>query len=164
MSLAGRVVWQNSASRALAGNHVGLPPPPGQPQLDEAIERVASGREEHAVIAGALSDVTGRLVVVDSTLAPLRSSGEIVGLIGLHRRPPRPVRPSEHVSLTARQYEVLLMLAEGLSTEEIAERLVLATETVRNHVRAILSECGVTSRLAAVAHAYRSGLLPPPAA
>jgi DNA-binding CsgD family transcriptional regulator len=63
------------------------------------------------------------------------------------------------VDLTPRQHEVLVLLAEGLSSEQIANRLELSVDTVRNHVREILRRLGVHSRIAAVATARRLGLL-----
>jgi DNA-binding CsgD family transcriptional regulator len=62
-------------------------------------------------------------------------------------------------SLTPRQREVLVLLGEGLSTAAIAARLGLSKETVRNHVRAVLQELAVHSRLEAVVEARRRGLL-----
>ena len=61
--------------------------------------------------------------------------------------------------LTPRQREVLALLAEGASTTQIATTLGLADETVRNHIRQLLRRLGVHTRLAAVAHARREGLL-----
>ena len=61
--------------------------------------------------------------------------------------------------LTRRQLDVLHLLAEGASTGDIAGRLHLSRETVRNHVRNIFRALGVHSRLEAVLLAYRMGLL-----
>jgi DNA-binding NarL/FixJ family response regulator len=65
--------------------------------------------------------------------------------------------------LTPRQREVLDLIASGLSTAEIAKRLTLSTETVRNHVRSVLRELHVHTRLEAIAAARRRGLLAQPA-
>jgi DNA-binding CsgD family transcriptional regulator len=62
--------------------------------------------------------------------------------------------------LTRREDEVLALLCEGLTNEEIAGRLVLSTRTVDHHVSAVLAKLGVSSRGAAVAHAQRLGLVP----
>jgi PAS domain S-box-containing protein len=61
--------------------------------------------------------------------------------------------------LTARELEVLELLAEGRDTDEIARMLVISPATVRNHVQHILAKWGVHSRLEAVSHAYQLGLI-----
>jgi len=63
------------------------------------------------------------------------------------------------VSLTSRQNEVLQLLGEGASTDQIAAALHLSKETVRNHVRHVLRALGAHSRLEAVALAHRQRLL-----
>lgn len=61
--------------------------------------------------------------------------------------------------LTVREREVLGLLADGLSSESIAGRLYLSSNTVRNHVQAVLTKLGAHSRLEAVSIAARAGLL-----
>jgi DNA-binding NarL/FixJ family response regulator len=61
--------------------------------------------------------------------------------------------------LTAREHEVLELLAAGLSTAEISHRLIVSSHTVRNHIRAILRKIGAHTRLEAVSLARHSGLL-----
>lgn len=61
--------------------------------------------------------------------------------------------------LTAREQEVLELVGEGLTNEEIAACLVISTKTVENHVHHILDKLGVTNRRKAVAFALRFGLL-----
>lgn len=63
--------------------------------------------------------------------------------------------------LTKRQLEVLTLLAEGRSTNEIATELSLSTTTVRNHVACLLAALGVHTRLQAVVAAMRAGLVDP---
>ena len=52
--------------------------------------------------------------------------------------------------LTAREFQVLSLIADGASTSEISTRLKLSTNTVRSYIKAILSKLGVHSRLEAV--------------
>ena len=61
--------------------------------------------------------------------------------------------------LTARQMEVLRLLAEGKGVEEIRRDLFLSQATVRNHIRALLQALGAHSQLEAVARARKAGLL-----
>lgn len=63
--------------------------------------------------------------------------------------------PAGLARLTEREREVLRLLAEGLDTRQIAERLTLSRATVRNHVQHILSKLKVHSRLEAVALSLR---------
>jgi DNA-binding NarL/FixJ family response regulator len=61
--------------------------------------------------------------------------------------------------LTAREREVLAMLADGCSTEEIGTTLFLSLHTVRNHVRNILTKLHARTKLEAVVVAARAGLV-----
>lgn len=60
--------------------------------------------------------------------------------------------------LTGRELDVLLMLGEGLSNQDIAERLAIGIGTVKTHVGAILEKTGSTSRVQAALLAHRAGL------
>jgi len=61
-------------------------------------------------------------------------------------------------TLTPRQTEVLILLARGLGTDEIAARLSVSSYTVRNHIQKILEKLDTHSRLEAVAYALNHGL------
>jgi DNA-binding NarL/FixJ family response regulator len=63
--------------------------------------------------------------------------------------------------LTAREAEILRLIAEGLSNAEIASRLYLGAETVKTHVGAILAKLAVRDRTQAVIAAYESGFITP---
>lgn len=62
-------------------------------------------------------------------------------------------------TLTARQREILQMLADGMQTEAVAKRLTLSTETVRTHTKRILAKLKADTRTQAVAIAIRNGLI-----
>ena len=68
---------------------------------------------------------------------------------------PRPAAPS----LSGREREVLVLVAEGLGDAEIAARLVLSPHTVHRHVANIRTKLGQPTRAAAAAYAARSGLI-----
>jgi DNA-binding NarL/FixJ family response regulator len=61
--------------------------------------------------------------------------------------------------LTDREAAVLVLLAEGLSHDQIGERLSISGETVRTHVRKASDRLGATTRTEAVAKALRLGLI-----
>lgn len=63
------------------------------------------------------------------------------------------------LELTAREMEVLRLMADSLSNQEIAQRLFLSVHTVKNHVHKILETLGVSSRWAAVSYAFSKGWL-----
>jgi DNA-binding NarL/FixJ family response regulator len=82
----------------------------------------------------------------DVVRAPQRS------VVAEHPGAHRPARPRDALaSLTAREHEVLGLLAQGRSTREIADTMTVSVNTVRTHVNVLLHKLGVHSRLRAVA-------------
>jgi NarL family two-component system response regulator LiaR len=73
-----------------------------------------------------------------------------------------PGTPAGHTAtpddLTAREVEVLRLMAKGRSNQEIADALVISIHTVTNHVKSILSKTGTANRTEAAAYAHRQHL------
>ena len=68
--------------------------------------------------------------------------------------------PAARTELTAREREVLTLVAEGRSNQAIADELVVSVHTVRNHVANLSAKLGAHSKLEALSIAIRAGLLP----
>ncbi len=81
------------------------------------------------------------------------------GVRGLPRGP-RSATQANPAGLTPRQFEILLLLAEGLRNAEIAERLSTTPKTVEHHITAVLTKLNARSRAEAVRCAYEAGLIP----
>lgn len=157
-----------SATRALCGPDVVDPVPVlvlTTFDLDDyvfgALEAGASGfllkdAEPHEMVAAVRSIAAGHGTLDQSlTRRVLREFAE--------RRRTQPVsaqRGSE--LLTARETEILLLLAQGMSNEEIARELVVEVSTVKSHLARMLPKIGVRSRLQAVVWAYQNRVVTVP--
>jgi DNA-binding NarL/FixJ family response regulator len=73
-------------------------------------------------------------------------------------------KPQTVNALTDREREILVLLARGLSNQQIADALVISERTARTHVSNILSKLGVASRTQAALLAIREGIAPTPSA
>ncbi|GHD04118.1 DNA-binding response regulator [Streptomyces violarus] len=77
---------------------------------------------------------------------------------------PRPAAPAEAPDgLTVRETEVLVLIADGLSNQEIGRRLHVSTATVKTHINNLFTKAGIKDRAQAVRYAYGKGLVRPPA-
>ena len=130
---------------------LGFPLEEGRARLALASARAAEGSPLAPPAARAACDAFERLGArrdADEAAALLRDLG------GSGRSAVR----GERDELTAREREVLALVASGLSNGEIAERLVIAPKTAEHHVGKVLAKLGVRSRAEAAAHAVREGL------
>ena len=96
----------------------------------------------------------------DALLAPSVTRRVIEEFV---RRPPDSVRkpPPKLAELTARELEVLKLIARGLSNAEIAKALFVSETTVKTHVAHVLMKLDLRDRVQAVVLAYESGLVQP---
>jgi len=82
---------------------------------------------------------------------------EVTGKMMVKMRQKKQVLP--HEELTAREMEILLLMAEGKSNQEIADQLFIAIKTVKTHVSNILSKLEVQDRTQAVIYAFKHSLV-----
>jgi DNA-binding NarL/FixJ family response regulator len=95
----------------------------------------------------------------DALLAP-QVTGRLIEEFARQRRG-RLRAPAELSTLTARETEVLVLVAQGLSNAEIAERLVVSEHTVKTHLARVFTKLGLRDRAQGVVLAYESGLVTP---
>jgi DNA-binding NarL/FixJ family response regulator len=110
--------------------------------LINAIEKVHAGEVwlPRALVASALSDLAG-------------TSGHALNSVAHSGLP----------SLTRREIEVIAFICDGLTNQQIADRLFISETTVRHHLTSIFAKLGVRDRLNLAVYAYRSGLCVAPA-
>jgi DNA-binding CsgD family transcriptional regulator len=161
----GHVRWLNDAAASLLGGAVGAHfsryiGPDGVSDAREMFARKVQGRLDSAIQRTTLSTGAGDLEV-ELASVPIRRAGEVAAVITVvrtealasnARRRPRP-------RLTPRQQQTLELLAQGRSTTEIAQQLQISQATVRNHVRSLLTELRVRTRIEAVVIAFRNDWL-----
>ena len=133
----------------------------------------ASEAVEAAVLAGAsgyLLKNGGReellaairaVVAGESLLAPSVTEDVLARFGELTRREQPSGRSREDDLLTGRQKEVLALVAEGLTNREIAGRLIISDNTVRNHISHLMGKLDMTRRAQAAAYAARRGIVGP---
>ncbi|HEY2372187.1 MAG TPA: LuxR C-terminal-related transcriptional regulator [Gaiellaceae bacterium] len=159
--------WLNRASRELIGEREGerftdVLEPGSIPVANQAFAQKIVGSVASTEYKVTVRKRDGTLVRAEISSVPIRGDQSIAGVFGLatidEEAPPQRAADSE-VSLTPRQAQVLHLLARGCSTDQMADQLGLAQDTIRNHVRAILRRLGVHSRLEAVIEAHQRGLV-----
>ena len=117
-----------------------------------ALQAGASGyllkdAEADEVAAAVRAIATGRV-----HLAPAVAATLVTAI-----RAPKPAHPE----LTSREHEVIVLVAQGRTNQQIATRLGVTERTARTHVSNILAKLGLTSRTQAAMWAAREGLIPP---
>ena len=161
----GHIRWLNDAAKELVGDATGkmftsVLDPHELPRAKSLFQRNLHGKG-HRDFAVDLINADGEEQCVEISSVPLRSKRRAIGMFGVVRpRSDAPERPPKvDGRLTPRQREILRLLADGRSTEQIAATLHISRETVRNHVRHISKRLGTKSRLQAVAVARRDEII-----
>jgi DNA-binding NarL/FixJ family response regulator len=123
----------------------------------EPEELIRAVRVVHRGEALLSPSVTRRLIASLATRAPA-----VPGTAAAGRDPANPARPAADLArLTEREREVLALVAQGLSNEEIATRLYLSPLTTKTHVSHIMTKLSARDRAQLVVIAYESGLVVP---
>jgi DNA-binding NarL/FixJ family response regulator len=136
-----------------------------------AAERTSDDEVAAALRAGARGFLSKDVATAD-LVAAIRAvaAGDAVLTPAILRRlldrppdiaPAEPVARPEPDGLTARELEVLVQVARGLSNGEIATELTVSETTVKTHVGNVLTKLGLRDRVQAVVYAYETGLVRP---
>jgi DNA-binding CsgD family transcriptional regulator len=162
----GIVRWQNDRWTELAGDCIGRPV--AEHVAPESSHEWKREFTKKVIGTARTSDYQINMIKPDGTHVPIDVSSvvvegsdhRVVGVFGLVEPVAKGFTPPKlPTGLTPRQLEVLHLLDHGLSTPQIAHRLGISIETVRNHIRAILRTLDVHSRLQAVTEARKRGLV-----
>jgi len=108
--------------------------------------------DEGAPMARLLTEAAARGIMPDYV-------GHLLDAFGAEPRPCEDTTHASHELLTERELEVLQLVAQGLSNQEIGKRLFLALDSVKGHNRRIYGKLQVQSRTEAIARARELGLL-----
>jgi DNA-binding CsgD family transcriptional regulator len=163
----GIVRWQNERWTELAGDCIGRPisehvAPESTHEWKRQFTKKVIGTARTTDYQINMVAPGGEHVPIDvSSVVVEGADHRIVGVFGLVEPVAKGFKPPQHAGsgLTPRQLEVLHLLDHGMSTPQISARLGVSTDTVRNHIRALLRTLGVHSRLQAVVEARRLGLI-----
>jgi DNA-binding NarL/FixJ family response regulator len=127
--------------------------------LYDAMKAGASGFLLKDVRRGQLADAVRTVVAGESLVAPQLTRRLIETFCS--RRPRGGTPPAALERLTARELEVLRLMARGSTNAQIAATLIVAETTVKTHVGHILTKLGLCDRAQAVVLAYESGFVVP---
>jgi DNA-binding NarL/FixJ family response regulator len=127
----------------------------GSSDVELLISGLDSGARGYALKEGTPSELTGALTTV-------ASGGTYVDP---RLRPALLSRPSTQrvPSLSKREREIIELLAQGMTGEQVADHLVLSSETVKTHIRNAMGKLEASTRVHAIAIALREGFISPPA-
>ena len=113
------------------------------------------GADEETLIAAI------RSVAAGSGTLDQRLTRRVIAEFAARRPTPQKRRDELASALTARELEILELLCEGLSNQEMATRLFIEASTVKYHVAGLLAKIGARDRLQAVVWAFQNGVVAP---
>jgi NarL family two-component system response regulator LiaR len=122
---------------------------------DHAVKAIRAGALSYLLKAGAAVDLVRalrRAAVRQATIHP-----RVAGLLANALRQP----DDQAEALTAREQEILGLIAQALSNKQIAQRLGIAEKTVKVHVSNVLAKLGLPDRTNAAVYAWKAGYVPP---
>jgi DNA-binding NarL/FixJ family response regulator len=123
---------------------------------------IYTGHDDHALVNEALDAGARGFVLKEAPLDDLQRALRTVAAGGTYVDPVAGghlLGPNKTVALSPREREILRLLADGLSNDEIGARLFISGETVRTHVKHGVQKLGAKTRTQAVALALRSGII-----
>ncbi len=128
----------------------------GSSDVELLISGLDSGARGYALKEGTPSELTAALntVAEGGTYVDPRLRPALLSRRATQRMP----------ALSKREREIMDLLAQGLTGEQVADRLVLSSETVKTHIRNAMTKLEATTRVHAIAIALREGIIQPPAA
>ena len=100
---------------------------------------------------------TIRSVAAGTKVLPPRMTESLFSQIAREVDGQEPAQVLEDVRMTPREREVIDLIGEGLSNKEIAQRLNIATHTVKSHVRNVMEKLALHTRLQIAAYSHRDG-------
>jgi DNA-binding NarL/FixJ family response regulator len=127
----------------------------GSSDLDLLVDGLDSGARGYALKDGPPSELTSALTLVaeGGTYVDPRLRPQLLSRRATQGQP----------ALSKREREVMDLLAQGLTGEQVAERLFLSAETVKTHIRNAMGKLEAHTRVHAIAIALREGYISPPA-
>jgi DNA-binding NarL/FixJ family response regulator len=134
----------------------------GRPERDEhVVDCLLAGAGGFLLRDQSLVEVAAAIEVVarGEKVCPPRATRLLFTRLGELGRARKRRNRLEVLKLSARETEILRLVADGMTNQEIAGRLYLSVHTVKNHVHRILEVLGVRSRWEAVSHAFGKGWL-----
>ena len=135
--------------------------------VGQAVVLYTGSADEDVLFSGLDSGARGFALkdgTPDELMEALNAVAEGGTYVDIRLRPALLSRRSteRHPALSPREREIMDLLAQGLNGEQVAERLVLSSETVKTHIRNAMTKLEATTRVHAIAIALRDGYISPP--